>query len=268
MLCDGMVIARFRQMFSAPVSIAPEKRVFCIPDGVRIYAVGDVHGRSGVLRTMLSAIAEDARLRPVPRVIEVFLGDYIDRGLYSREVVDVLLHAPPDGHERICLLGNHEQTLLHFLKDPKVLRDWANFGGYATLASYGVPIPATISPETVAVLRDRLQQNMPAAHAAFFKNLQLRYILGDYLFVHAGLMPGLAWDMQKPDNLLWIREPFLQHEGYFEQYVVHGHSPVAVADIRPNRANIDITAAAVNSLCSLVIEGDERRVMVVESRDE
>lgn len=230
---------------------------------MRIYAVGDVHGRSALLADMLAAIVQDADKARSDAVVEVFLGDYIDRGINSREVVDLLIAPPPEGHERICLLGNHEAAMLRFLAEPASLRNWASFGGYATLVSYGIAIPMSMSPQIACDLRERLQQNLPAAHVEFLGNLQLTCRLGDYLFVHAGILPGLALEQQKPEHLLWIREPFLSHTGFFDSYVVHGHSPVSAPEIRANRANIDISDAPTDSLCCLVIEGSVRRLLTV-----
>lgn len=258
-----MILAYLRRMFAAPESVLPEVRVFSAPAGMRVYAVGDIHGQSRLLTRMLAAIARDAAEHPAEKTVQIFLGDYIDRGLHSREVIDQLIARPPSGHERICLMGNHEEALLGFLDDPTTLRGWANFGGYATLASYGVDIPKSMSPATLVELRDRFRQNLPVAHMAFLKNLQLTYALGDYRFVHAGVMPGIPWEKQKREHLLWIRDPFLHHAGFFEHYIVHGHSPVRVPEIFPHRANLDVSAAEKPSLCCLVIEGEQRRAIVV-----
>ncbi len=252
-------------LFSRLFKSEPKQvREFSLDAGVRIYAVGDVHGRAGLLRKMLRAIAQDARNHPNHKIIEVFLGDYIDRGLESREVINLLLSPPPQGHQRICLLGNHEETLLRFLDNPNILRDWRNYGGFATLDSYGVGIPASMSPEKLNILRDAFQRNLPAAHLAFIKSLPLTYVNGDYLFVHAGVPPHLPLHEQKPEHLLWIRDKFLYHSDFFDHYVVHGHSPMKAPDIQHNRANIDISVAEKNSLCCMVITGSERRVFVVE----
>ncbi len=258
-----MMMDRLRRIFSRDSKVPPAPPTFALPSGMRIYAVGDIHGRSALLAKMLAAIEADAQAAPAPTTIQVFLGDYIDRGMQSREVIDRLLAAPPEGHERICLLGNHEDVLLRFLEEPGILREWGNFGGYATLASYGIGIPESMAPEALAALRDRFKQQFPAQHAAFLKHLRLSYSVGDYLFVHAGVRPGLPRAGQSRDDLLWIRQPFLQYEGFFEQYVVHGHSPVAVPDIRVQRANLDVSAAAVNSLCCLVLEDTQRRILLV-----
>lgn len=242
--------------------------MFAVPDGVRVYAVGDIHGRSNLLAKMLAAINQDAVSGTQHRTVEVFLGDYVDRGMHSREVLDLLIAPAADGHERICLQGNHEEALLHFLTDPQSLRSWANIGGYATLASYGIAIPESMSPERLGILRNRLRQQLPESHDAFLKNLKLNYVLGGYLFVHAGIMPMVALDKQRPEHMLWIRDPFLRHQGFFEHYVVHGHSPVAVPEILINRANLDVSAADIDSLCCLVAEGTERRILMVTTAND
>lgn len=258
------MLNRFRQLFFKSTPQPQQVQEFSLKEGTRIYAVGDIHGRSGLLRKMLKAIAQDAQNHGDKKIIEVFLGDYIDRGLESREVIDLLLASPPHGHQRICLMGNHEETLLRFLDDPKILRNWGNYGGFATLDSYGIGIPTSMSPEKLHILRDAFEKNLPAAHLAFLKGLPLTYVNGDYLFVHAGIAPHLTLQKQEPQHLLWIRDPFLRHTDFFEHYIVHGHSPMPSPDIRHNRANLDISIATKNSLCCMVITGSERRVFVVE----
>lgn len=250
-------------MFSPPQLKAVPPREFKIPEGTRIYAVGDIHGRSALLSKMFAAIAKDVANKPPATITEIFLGDYIDRGMQSREVIDLLIAPPPTGHQRVCLMGNHEDTLLRFLVTPSLLREWANFGGYATLASYGLGIPESMSPEKLTIVRDRLIRDLPESHMTFLQNLKLSYQMGDYLFVHAGILPETPLEEQSRDNLLWIRAPFLKHEGYFDHYIVHGHSPVEEPDIRPNRANLDVSGATKDTLCCLVIEGSNREVIQV-----
>ena len=259
-----MVLHRLRQLFTTPPPEPLEAPTFAVPDNVRVYAVGDIHGRCHLLSKMLAAIARDAASANDKEIIEIFLGDYVDRGMQSREVIETLLAAPAEHHERICLLGNHEEALLRFLNDPQSMRGWGNIGGYATLASYGIGIPESMSPEHLSNLRNRLQGMIPEAHLEFLKTLKLNYILGDYLFVHAGIMPGVPVEKQRPEHLLWIRDPFLHYEGFFENYyVVHGHSAVSIPEIRVNRANLDVSEADIDSLCCLVLEGTERRTLLV-----
>lgn len=243
-------------------------RVFAAPEGTRIYAVGDVHGRARLLAKTMATITRDAGVHPGKRIVEIYLGDYIDRGLESRAVIDLLLAPPPPGHTRICLKGNHEETLLRFLGEPGILRQWANFGGYATLASYGIPIPQSMTPDSLAKLRDAFLQALPPEHLQFLKSLKLIHSEGGYLFVHAGIVPGVALAQQKTDDLLWIRDAFLRHPGYHNQYIVHGHTPVASPELRPNRANLDVSAAQKESLCFLVVEGEERTSLLISEQND
>lgn len=245
----------------AAAPLAP--RDFRVPPNTRVYAVGDIHGKDILLKKMLAAIAADAANYPGAKIIELFLGDYVDRGMGSKEVIDLLLAAPANGHERIFLKGNHEEAMLKFLAEPTVLREWATFGGYATLASYGIQIPQSMQPAALVEVRNRLLEKMPPAHLQFLKNLRLLHVVGDYLFVHAGIDPKRSIEAQDPDKLLWIRQPFLQHAGYFERYVVHGHTPVAEPEILHNRANMDVSAAAKNSLCALIVNESKRTSLLV-----
>lgn len=264
-----MPFHRLRQLFSSSSTAPSAAPVFTMPEGVRVYAVGDIHGRGKLLAKMLAAIERDARAHPTQKIVQVFLGDYIDRGLESKEVINLLLAPPPAGHERICLMGNHEAALLQFLDNPSVLREWANFGGYATLASYGIAIPDSMLPERLAQVRDAFRKNLSPAHETFIRNLQLSYHVGDYLFVHAGIKPSVPLAKQTRDDMLWIRDPFLKHKGFFEYYIVHGHTPVPTPEIYTNRANIDVSAAAKNSLCCMVVEGSApHRVIPVSDEND
>lgn len=254
---------RLYHMLARRFGLAHPPPVFSVPENTRIYAVGDIHGRSGLLKKMLDAIEEDARQYPGEKIIQVFLGDYIDRGFHSRQVIDLLLEAPPAGQERVCLLGNHEMFLLEFLKDPAIFRSWLNFGGYATLASYGVRVPSTMSADVPAQLQMTLKQNLPARHEQFLRDLLYSYEVGDYFFVHAGVRPGMLLEDQNPEEFLWIRKPFLDHKGFFEKYIVHGHSPVMAPEELPNRANIDVSGASKDTLCCLMIEPTHRKIILV-----
>lgn len=258
-----MLFRRFARRAADQPAKTLEERLFSLPPGERIYAVGDIHGRAYLLDKMLEAIARDAAASTETKICEVFLGDYVDRGAQSRAVIERLLAPSPHGHRRICLRGNHEETLLRFLNEPEILRDWASFGGYATLASYGIALPTSMTPTTPFQLRDALREAMPDAHLAFLQGLKLSHTRGDYFFVHAGIQPGVAIADQTPAACLWIREPFLSHRGYFSHYVVHGHSPVASPQLLTNRANLDVSEAKTPSLSCLVIEGNTRRILTV-----
>jgi serine/threonine protein phosphatase 1 len=245
-----------------PEVAADGARVFRVPEGVRVYAVGDIHGRGDVLVRLMDAIAADVAANPCPEIVEVFLGDYVDRGMQSQMIIEMLHTTTPLHHARVCLMGNHEEAMLNFIDDPKQLRQWGNMGGYATLASYGMGIPAAMTPDALVEVRDELVKRMPPAHLAFLRGLQLRHQEGDYLFVHAGIDPRRPLEKQSREHLLWIRKPFLEYEAYHERYVVHGHSPVAKPDIRHHRANLDVSGAAVESLCCLILEGEKRRCLL------
>jgi len=241
---------------------------FSLPNATRVYAVGDIHGRSHLLIPLLKAIQEDARANPIERVIEVFLGDYVDRGMHSREVLHTLMQPPVSGHERVCLRGNHEAALLAFLADPLTLREWGNFGGYATLASYGVAIPRTMQLELLRNVRDQFQTAFSVASITFLRQLSHYYILGDYLFVHAGILPGIKLEDQSRETMLRVREPFLSHAGFHPFYVVHGHTPVWEPQILANRANLDVSDSPEDKLACLVLEGESKKLIQVNAKGE
>lgn len=255
-----MVAGFLRRRSSAPQTKVP--RAYRAPEGERVYAVGDIHGRSTLLKKMMAAIEADRVAFPAARCTEIFLGDYIDRGMDSRGVLESLMGTPAEGVHRVCLMGNHEMALLAFLKDPMTLREWGNFGGYATLASYGIAIPTRMTPDALMPLRVQLQLALGGA-TEFLAALPYFYPWGDYLFVHAGILPGVALEDQSRETLLRIREPFLSDPSYHSHYVVHGHTPRFAPELLHNRANLDVSDAHPESLACLVIEGESKRLLVV-----
>ena len=228
-----------------------------LPDGLRIYAIGDVHGRFDLLETMAAKIADDLSASPAERTLEIFIGDYIDRGPQSREVVEWLIATLPLANERICLLGNHEDLLLQALADPDGLANWLFNGGDATLASYGV----TRLPASLKAMWDACAGAIPPRHQAFLGDLPRTVEFGSYLFVHAGVDPSRPLNDQDPQDLVWIREPFLSAKVDFGRIIVHGHTPVVEVDIRKNRINIDTGAVFTGHLTCLVLEGAARRLL-------
>ncbi|MGY4593251.1 serine/threonine protein phosphatase 1 [Bradyrhizobium sp. GM22.5] len=226
-----------------------------LPDGVRIYAIGDVHGRADLLQSLLTVIDADLARSAPERAIQVFLGDYVDRGPDSRAVIDLLIERSKS-HETVCLKGNHEVFLLEVLKDPARLEEWRRYGGLLTLVSYGINPTMNPTPEQQIELIERLRQALPPEHLSFLQQLRPSFACGDFFFVHAGVKPGVALERQKEEDLLWIREEFLESERRFGKYVVHGHTPVSVPDIRSNRINIDTGAYATGNLTLLTIQGD------------
>lgn len=227
-----------------------------VPDGHRVYAIGDIHGRCDLLLQLHRKIVADVRARPGPtRRTLVYLGDYIDRGASSFDVLDVLIHAPLEGFERVHLRGNHEDLMLRFLSG-RHDAIWLHNGGDATLASYGLLASWMVAqPSEMLALRDRLHAAMPSSHLAFLQALRLWHVSGDYYLVHAGVRPGVPLDRQRPADLVWIREPFLLSDDDFGKRVVHGHTITSEPDVRANRIGIDTGAFCTGRLTCLVLEG-------------
>lgn len=240
---------------------AENEFTFSVPPGSRIYAVGDIHGRADLLADLLSLIRADAVNAPARRVL-IYLGDYVDRGLQSREVVDLLLDHPPIGFEVIHLKGNHEAALLDFLADCRIGPNWLQFGGGATLLSYHVGLSTAESGGTDFIAAQKeFAERLPPRHLEFYRHLALTHREGDYLFVHAGIRPRLPLVEQKADDLLWIRDEFLDFTGDFGCVVVHGHTITDQPEIRDNRIGIDTGAFATGRLTCLVLEETERRFL-------
>ncbi len=233
------------------------------PAGHRLYAVGDIHGRADLLRRLQDQIAEDAAGAPenIKKTI-VYLGDYIDRGLESKGVIDLVMATPPAGLTAACLKGNHEEAMLSFLADVSIGPAWFAMGGDATAYSYGVGLPKGLSQKARFdhVWRE-LQQRIPAAHISFLADLPLTCTAGDYMFVHAGVRPGVALDQQRAEDLLWIREEFLSATAGWDKVIVHGHSATHLPESLPHRIGVDTGAYATNVLTCLVLEGRERRFL-------
>jgi serine/threonine protein phosphatase 1 len=225
-----------------------------LPEGIRIYAFGDIHGRSDLLKELLAVIDADIAQNPVSRPIEVFLGDYIDRGPDSAQTLDLLLERGLF-RETVFLKGNHEAFLMEVLRDPGKLEDWRQFGGLQTLMSYG--LQPTLNPDSAeqADLIRALTEVMPRDHLTFLEGLKPSFVCGDFFFVHAGVRPGIPLKEQQESDLLWIRNEFLDSDENFGKFIVHGHTPVQKPDIRPNRINIDTGAYATGNLTLLTIQG-------------
>lgn len=230
-----------------------------VPEGLRVYAVGDVHGRADLLALLLDRIAADAAGFTGAAQL-IFLGDYVDRGAGSSRVLDILTGGLPAGFDTLFLKGNHEAAMLDFLAEPGVGPDWCAFGGGETLLSYGVD-PDHVQRGRFDLAGAELSARLPAAHLAFLRSLRLSARIGDYLFVHAGIRPCIPLDRQAEGDLLWIREEFLDHEGPHGAVVVHGHTVVDVPDVRPNRIGIDTGAYATGTLTALVLEGAGRHFL-------
>lgn len=228
------------------------------PRGGRAYAIGDIHGRLDLLETLLAAIDEDLERRPARKAVLVFLGDLIDRGPDSRGVVEKLRTFRHEMMRHYCLAGNHEEVLLRLLAGERgILDSWLKYGGAECLRSYGG------DPESFASLSEgaalaAIRKAIPAEHTRFIASFADTLTFGDYLFVHAGIRPGVELSLQSQSDLRWIRSPFLDHEGEHGFVVVHGHTITEVVDSRHNRIGIDTGAYRTGTLTALVVEGCER----------
>jgi serine/threonine protein phosphatase 1 len=230
-----------------------------VPDGVRVYAIGDIHGRLDLLDRLLASIAADDRARGNGVETQyIFLGDLIDRGPASRGVVERLIAFSNGNGNARFLMGNHEQVFLRALEgDQRALRFLVRIGGRETLHSYGIGDEdyKALDFEELAALA---AEKVPAEHLAFLGGFENWIALGDYLFVHAGLRPGVALEEQAHSDLYWIRDEFLSCRESFGRIVVHGHSITEDIDVRANRIGIDTGAFATGRLTAIGLEGDER----------
>ena len=217
--------------------------------GRRIYAIGDVHGRLDALRALHVAIADDAARRPAVSALLIHLGDYIDEGPDPAGVLALLAGGHPvAGIATINLMGDHERTALDALDgDAPAATDWLHDGGGTTLRSWGIDPAAP---------REGWRERVPPAHLAFLRGLATRHHEDDYLFVHAGIRPGVALARQQDEDLLRIRQPFLYSERDFEAVVVHGHTPTPAPVLRQNRIGIDTGAGIGGLLSCAVLEAD------------
>jgi serine/threonine protein phosphatase 1 len=234
-------------------STAPKRSVAAsAPADTRIYAIGDIHGRADLLREIIGRIDDDVRRRPIANTVEVYLGDYIDRGPHSRTVID-LLAVRLVANRAVCLRGNHEAVMEGFFQDPAILDYWQQLGGMQTLASYGVEVHD--GTETASDLHRRFLDVFPRAHELFLQCLRYQFRCGDFLFVHAGIRPDVPLDHQDANDLIWIRHEFLDAAQDHGHFIVHGHTPVPHPDIRHNRINIDTGAWKTGALTCIAIEG-------------
>ena len=238
-----------------------------LPDGMRLYAIGDVHGCRELLVEMHARIDRQiAREGPADwRIVHV--GDYCDRGPDTKGVIDFLTGRMAADPRIVCLRGNHDHGFLAFLasSSPAAARDSMIFirnGGEATTASYGVAADFS-TPDGMARTRDALTRAMPQEHQAFLARLPYAASFGDVFLCHAGIRPGVPLDAQAPDDLIWIRDEFLSDPRLHPKLIVHGHTPSDSVEIRPNRVNVDTRAFASGRLSALVVEGERRTLVEV-----
>jgi diadenosine tetraphosphatase ApaH/serine/threonine PP2A family protein phosphatase len=235
-------------MSESPSSLEPD----------RIYAIGDIHGRSDLLDRMVTQISRDLEAHPVGTALTVTLGDYVDRGPDSRGVIERLLRNPFQT-PLVALKGNHESLLEAFLVDPAVAGQWRRLGGLETLHSYGVPVASLMIGKNYEEAAEALRAALPPAHLEFLRSLWTSLPVGKYFLCHAGVRPGIPLDRQSEEDMLWIREEFLSSRADFGKIVVHGHTPAESPEVLPNRINIDTGAFMTGRLtCAVLDKGRPR----------
>lgn len=218
-----------------------------------IYAVGDVHGCLDELQTLERNIAKDAVALPGRKLI-VMLGDYVDRGPSSAQVLDHLIAPAPAGFERICLAGNHEIAMLDYLEGRTSLRSWLAMGAEQTLFSYGIDHSRLRDLHRDArQVDDAIRDAIPAAHRDFLRSLPILIETDRYIFVHAGIRPGVELAKQTDHDLVFIRSEFFEQAHLLTRYVVHGHTPVEEARREGMRVNLDTGAFFSGKLSALRI---------------
>ena len=229
--------------------------------GRRVYAVGDIHGRLDLLDDILARIDADHAARPPAERHLVFLGDLVDRGPDSAGVVErIRLLAAADPHVH-CLMGNHEEIFLRAIDgDDKALRLFCRIGGRETIQSYGMS-EEEYNRLDYAELLAAMQRLVPAAHRDFVDGFEDMIAIGDYLFVHAGVRPEVALEEQRPADLRWIRDPFLDHPRPLEKMIVHGHTVTEAPEMRAHRIGIDTGAYQSGVLTAIGLEDGERWVL-------
>jgi len=249
----------FLKAFGTAPPVATTRRV---PDGTRVYCVGDIHGRDDLLRELAERVEADMETGSFDRAVTVFLGDYVDRGHGSMRVIERLASAQwPTSIT--ALSGNHEDFLLAFLDDAEILGFWRSQGGLETLHSYGVNVGPALAGRDFSAIQAAFRARFPKAHRDFLETLKVSAIIGDYFFCHAGVRPGMALDRQNRDDLLTIREPFLSSETEYGKLIVHGHTPSVAPEVRANRIGIDTAAYATGRLTCLILEKDRLRFLEV-----
>ena len=232
------------------------------PEGTVLYALGDIHGRSDCLAHAHTVIDRDVAKRGVgDRAVEVYVGDYVDRGPDAKGVIDRLISRSASANT-IMLRGNHEIIMESFLRGLTSFEDWRTVGGLETVLSYGVDVRSLLASGRSVRPRD-LAERLPSSHIQFLSGLRYIYQAGRYCFVHAGIRPSVPIDKQSAADMSWIRDDFLQFTGDFGFIIVHGHTPVSAPEFLPNRMNIDTGAYATNRLS--VIRIDAEGVSILEN---
>jgi serine/threonine protein phosphatase 1 len=230
-----------------------------IPDGTRIYAIGDIHGRNDLLVQLLAKIEADDAARGGAETQIIFLGDLVDRGPDSADVIDTAMVLSKQGRNVRYLMGNHEEVFVQACRtgDPKTLRFFLKIGGDATLQSYPITRAEYVDLD-IEQLAARLKTLVPEAHLAFLESFEDMIVIGDYAFVHAGVRPGRPLAEQKKSDLRWIRDEFVGQRGDLEKVIIYGHTIYDEVDERGSRIGIDTGAYDSGVLTAIGLEGGER----------
>jgi serine/threonine protein phosphatase 1 len=230
-----------------------------VPDGMRVYAIGDVHGRNDLLHDLLTKIEADDLQRGPADTLIIFLGDLMDRGPDSAGVIETAMALRAAGRKVRFLTGNHEEVFLRACRknDPKITRFFIRIGGEATVLSYPITRAEYMALD-MHELSERLQTLVPESHLEFIDSFEDQIVLGDYAFVHAGIRPGVPLADQKPSDLRWIREEFVDHRGDLEKVIIYGHTIYEKVEERGSRIGIDTGAYASAELTAIGLEGGER----------
>jgi len=239
------------------------------PQGVRLYAIGDVHGRLDLLAAMHAHIATEIERDGVADWRAVHLGDYVDRGPDSKGVIDLLIAARQRDQRNILLAGNHDVGFLDFIDHPDPDGLFIRYGGVQTAQSYGVDLSG-IGHGVVAWATNALRSGhadllraVPQGHVDFLRSLGFSATLGDFFFCHAGIRPGIPLEKQDRQDLIWIREAFHAHRDLYPKVIVHGHTPQPQAEVLPNRVNVDTLAHESGRLTALVVDGTAKTILSV-----
>jgi serine/threonine protein phosphatase 1 len=234
------------------------------PDHTRLYAIGDIHGRADLLIEMHSMIRADAKDFDGRKQV-IYLGDYIDRGLQSKQVVEMLIEPQLSGFDTVFLKGNHEQAMLDFLEYPEATAGWLSFGGRETLLSYGINVTFMPLMKDMQNLAAELGEVLPESHREFLEDGLLSFRSGDYYFVHAGIRPGIPLEDQHFEDQLWIRDEFIDSDADHGAVIVHGHTITPEPELTANRIGLDTGAFHSGVLTCLVIDGPEQRLLQTDN---
>lgn len=251
----SMILRRLRQLLGASTATPATE----IPAGERVYAIGDIHGRADLFAALIEGIDGDDAARRTARTTVILLGDLIDRGLDSAGVIRLAREWQGRRTVRI-LAGNHEEMFLEALDDERAMRQFLRFGGREMLLSYPLERHDYDRAE-LSEMADLVRRVVPSEDITFMRSFEDQIRIGDYLFVHAGVRPGVALTAQQTGDLRWIREDFLRHDESFGPIVVHGHTISQAPEFRHNRIGIDTGAYRSGQLTALGLEGARRWIL-------